>query len=41
MGLLLGGSAITVVEILDLIIYNLFRKGFEKRQGAKVADGQL
>ena len=26
MGLLLGGSAISVIEILDLLVYNLARK---------------
>jgi hypothetical protein len=36
MGLLLGGSAITVVEFLDLIIYNCFLKGCGKRSSSMV-----
>ncbi len=35
MGLLIGGSAITVVEFLDLVVYTLLRKCVEKRKGKR------
>ena len=36
MGLLLGGSAITIVEFLDLLIYNFLRKlSFKKNAAPK------
>ena len=31
MGLLLGGSAITVCELLDLFVYNLVRKSHARK----------
>ncbi len=41
MGLLIGGSAITVIEFLDLVLYNIIRKCDEKRRKAtKVSDSQ-
>ncbi|ELU13130.1 hypothetical protein CAPTEDRAFT_202568 [Capitella teleta] len=36
MGLLIGGSAITIVEFLDLIIYNCFLKGHGKKKSVTV-----
>jgi hypothetical protein len=32
MGLLLGGSAITVVEFIDLLIYNFFRRNCKRKR---------
>ena len=46
MGLLMGASVMTLIELLDLIIYNLFRKAKARqnathRLSAKVADSSL
>ncbi len=35
MGLLIGGSAITVIEFLDLVVYNVIRKCDEKRRARR------
>ncbi len=35
MGLLIGGSAITVVEFLDLVAYTVMRKCDEKRRAKR------
>ena len=40
MGLLLGGSVITVVEFLDVIIYNAFLRWRRKKQN-KATDGSV
>ena len=32
MGLLLGGSVMTIIEMLDLIFYNLVRKSSSSRE---------
>ena len=36
MGLLLGASAVTVFELLDVIIYNLFKKATGSKRNTKV-----
>ena len=37
MGLLLGGSVITVIELLDFVCYNIFRKLVRVRQTARIS----
>ncbi len=39
MGLLLGGSAITIFELMDLIIYNVIRKCNKTRTGSQKPPG--
>lgn len=39
MGLLLGGSVITLCELFDLFLFNIARKFYARKQKAKV--GQL
>ena len=43
MGLLLGGSVLTVLELLDLIIYNILKKILccGQRENYSLADGRM